>query len=170
MIDAYARRILGWRASTSMTADLVLDAVEQAIWTRQHEDRADFTSLVAHHDRGVQYVSVAHTQRLADAGIRPSVGAVGSSADNALAESINGLYKTEVIRRQGPWHTVDAVEIATAEWVDWYTDASTSTPATCHPRCSNRSTTLNNNPKPQAEGCQTIKSPDLPGRFLAWGG
>ena len=120
VIDAYARRILGWRVSTSMTADLVLDALEQAIWTRQREDRDDFTALVAHHDRGVQYVSVAHTQRLADAGIRPSVGAVGSSADNALAESINGLYKTEVIRRQGPWRTVDAVEIATAEWVDWY--------------------------------------------------
>ena len=120
VVDAYARRILGWRAATSMTTDLVLDALEQAIWTRQREDRADFTTLVAHHDRGVQYVSVAHTQRLADAGIRPSVGAVGSSADNALAESINGLYKTEVIRRQGPWHTVDAVEIATAEWVDWY--------------------------------------------------
>ena len=120
VIDAYARRILGWRVSTSMTADLVLDALEQAIWTRQREGRDDFTALVAHNDRGVQYVSVAHTQRLADAGIRPSVGAVGSSADNALAESINGLYKTEVIRRQGPWRTVDAVEIATAEWVDWY--------------------------------------------------
>ena len=120
VIDAYARRILGWRVSTSMTTDLVLDALEQAIWTRQDEDRDDFTALVAHHDRGVQYVSVAHTQRLANAGIRPSVGAVGSSADNALAESINGLYKTEVIRRQGPWRTVDAVEIATAEWVAWY--------------------------------------------------
>lgn len=120
VIDAYARRILGWRAATSMTADLVLDAVEQAIWVRGREGRTDFTALVAHHDHGSQYLSLAHTQRLADAGIRPSVGAVGSSYDNALAESINGLYKTEVIRRRGPWRNVDAVELATAEWVDWY--------------------------------------------------
>lgn len=120
VIDAYARRILGWRVATTMTADLVLDAVDQAIWVRQREDRDDFTALVAHHDHGSQYLSLAHSQRLADAGIRPSVGAVGSSYDNALAESINGLYKTEVIRREGPWRNVDAVEIATAKWVDWY--------------------------------------------------
>lgn len=120
VIDAYARRILGWRTATSMTADLVLDAVEQAIWTRQQEGRDDFTALVTHHDHGSQYLSLAHSQRLADAGITPSVGAVGSSYDNALAESINGLYKTEAIRRQGPWKNVDAVEIATATWVEWY--------------------------------------------------
>src|SRR5690606_37524963 len=84
VIDAYARRILGWRAATTMTADLVLDAVEQAIWTRQREGRDDFTALVAHHDHGSQYLSLAHSQRLGDAGIRPSVGAVGSSYDNAL--------------------------------------------------------------------------------------
>lgn len=118
--DAYARRILGWRTATSMTADLVLDAVEQAIWTRQREGRDQFADLVAHNDRGAQYLSVAYSERLADAGITPSVGAVGSSYDNALAESINGLYKTEVIRRQGPWRDVNAVEIATARWVDWY--------------------------------------------------
>ena len=103
-----------------MTADLVLDAVEQAIWTRQREGRDQFADLVAHNDRGAQYLSVAYSERLADAGITPSVGAVGSSYDNALAESINGLYKTEVIRRQGPWRDVNAVEIATARWVDWY--------------------------------------------------
>ena len=120
VIDAYARRILGWRTATTMTADLVLDAVEQAIWVREREGRADFTALVAHHDHGSQYLSLAHSQRLTDAGITPSVGAVGSSYDNALAESINGLYKTEVIRRQGPWRDVNAVEIATARWVDWY--------------------------------------------------
>ena len=120
VIDAYARRILGWRTATTMTADLVLDAVEQAIWVRERDDRAAFTALVAHHDHGSQYLSLAHSQRLTDAGITPSVGAVGSSYDNALAESINGLYKTEVIRRQGPWRDVDAVEIATARWVDWY--------------------------------------------------
>ena len=120
VIDAYARRVVGWCTATTMTADLVLDAIEQAIWTRQHEDRDDFTALVAHNDRGVQYLSVAYSERLGKAGIRPSVGAVGSSYDNALAESINGLYKTELIRRFGPWRSVDAVEIATAEWVDWY--------------------------------------------------
>ena len=120
VIDAYARRILGWRTSTTMTADLVLDAIEQAIWTRQREGRDQFDALVAHNDRGVQYLSVAYSERLAQAGIRPSVGAIGSSYDNALAESINGLYKTELIRRFGPWRNVDAVEIATAEWVDWY--------------------------------------------------
>ncbi len=103
-----------------MTAELVLDAVEHAIWVREREDRDDFTALVAHHDHGSQYLSLAHSQRLADAGIRPPVGALGSSYDNALAESINGLYKTEVIRRRGPWRNVNAVEIATAEWVDWY--------------------------------------------------
>ena len=119
VIDAYARRILGWRAATTMTAELVLDAVEHAIWVREREGRADFTALVAHHDHGSQYLSVAHSQRLADAGIRPSVGAVGSSYDNALAESINGLYKTEVIKRRA-WRTHEEVELATARWVDWY--------------------------------------------------
>lgn len=120
VIDAYARRILGWRTATSMTTELVLDAIEQAIWVREREGRDDFADLVAHNDRGVQYLSVAYSDRLADAGITASVGAVGSSYDNALAETINGLYKTEVIRRRGPWRSVDAVEIATAEWVDWY--------------------------------------------------
>ena len=103
-----------------MTADLVLDAVEQALWTRQREGCDEFANLVAHNDRGVQYLSVAYSERLAEAGIKPSVGAVGSSYDNALAESINGLYKTELIRRFGPWRSVDALEIAAAEWVDWY--------------------------------------------------
>jgi putative transposase len=120
VIDAYARRILGWRTATTMTTSLVLDAVEQAIWVRERESRDQFDDLVAHNDRGVQYLSVAYSERLAQAGITPSVGAIGSSYDNALAESINGLYKTELIRRQGPWHTIDEVEIATAEWVDWY--------------------------------------------------
>ena len=111
VVDPYGRRNLGWRTSTSMTADLVLGALEQAIWTRQHEDRADLTALVAQHARGVQYVPVAPHP----ASRRRRQPAVGSSA-----ESINRFYKTEVIRRRGPWRTVDAVEIATAEWVDWY--------------------------------------------------
>lgn len=119
VIDAYARRILGWRAGTSMTTQLVLDALEQAIWTRQRQG-ADLGQVVAHTDRGSQYVAIRYTERLAEAGIAASVGAVGSSYDNALAETINGLYKTEVIKPRGPWKNVDAVEYATAEWVNWF--------------------------------------------------
>jgi putative transposase len=120
VIDAYARRILGWRVATTMTTSMVLDALEQAIWTRQREGHDDFTALIAHTDHGVQYQSIRYSERIAVAGITPSVGSVGSSYDNALAETINGLYKTEVIRRLGPWHSVDQVEHATAEWVDWF--------------------------------------------------
>ena len=119
VIDAYARRILGWSVATTMTSQLVVDAVEQAIWTRGREGK-DLTGLVAHHDHGVQYMSVAYSERLDAAGIKPSTGAVGSSYDNALAESINGLYKTELVKRRGPWKGLDDLEIATAEWVDWY--------------------------------------------------
>lgn len=117
--DAYARRILGWRCGTSMTTQLVLDALEQAVWTRQRVG-ADLAGLVAHTDRGGQYVSIRYTERLAEAGIAASVGTVGDSFDNALAETINGLYKTELIKPRGPWRTVDAVEFATAEYVDWF--------------------------------------------------
>ena len=120
VVDAYARRILGWRTGTSMTTQLVLDAVEQAIWTRHRDGPTDLAGLVHHHDHGSQYTSLALCERLAAAGIRPSVGAVGSSFDNALAETINGLYKTELIKKQGPWRSVDHVELATAEWVDWF--------------------------------------------------
>lgn len=119
VIDAYARRIIGWRSSTSMTAQLVLDALEHAVWTRTREGR-DVTGVIAHHDHGSQYTSVAYSERLAADDIRPSMGAVGSSYDNALAETINGLYKTELIKARGPWRTVDQVEVATAEWVDWF--------------------------------------------------
>jgi putative transposase len=117
--DAYARRILGWRCGTTMTTQLVLDALDQAIWTRQRTG-ADLESVVAHSDRGSQYTSLRYGERLAEAGISPSVGSVGDSFDNALAETINGLYKTELIKPRGPWKTVDDVEIATAEWVDWF--------------------------------------------------
>ncbi len=119
VIDAYARRILGWSVATTMTSQLVLDAVEQAIWTRQREGK-DLTGLIAHHDHGSQYLSLAYSERLDAARIKPSTGAVGSSFDNALAESINGLYKTELIKRRGPWKGFDDLELATAEWVDWY--------------------------------------------------
>jgi putative transposase len=119
VIDAYARRILGWSVATTMTSQLVVDAVEQAIWTRQHGGK-DLAGLIAHHDHGVQYMSVAYSERLDAAGIKPSTGAVGSSYDNALAESVIGLYKTELIKPRRPWKGFDDLEIATAEWVDWF--------------------------------------------------
>ena len=116
VIDAFARRIVGWRVSRTAEAGFVLDALEQAL----HARRPIAGGLVHHSDRGVQYVSITYTERLVDAGIVPSVGSVGDSYDNALAETINGLYKTEVIRRQGPWRSLEAVEIATLTWVDWF--------------------------------------------------
>src|SRR5690606_10869380 len=119
VIDAYARRILGWSVATTMTSQLVVDAVEQAIWTRQHEGN-DLAGLIAHHDHGTQYLSVAYSQHLTTAGIKPSTGAVGSSYDNALAESVIGLYKTELVKPRRPWKGFDDLEIATAEWVDWF--------------------------------------------------
>lgn len=117
--DAYARRILGWRCGTSMTTQLVLDALEQAIWTRQRTGH-DLESVVAHSDRGSQYTAIKYGERLAEAEIAASVGSVGDSYDNALAETINGLYKTELIKPRGPWKTADEVEFATAEWADWF--------------------------------------------------
>jgi putative transposase len=117
VIDAFARRIVGWRVSRTAHASFVLDALEQAL----HERRPlQGDGLVHHSDRGVQYVSIRYTERLAEAGIEPSVGSVGDSYDNALAETINGLYKTEVIRCRGPWRSLEAVEFATLEWVDWF--------------------------------------------------
>ena len=117
VIDAYARRIVGWRVSRSAHAGFVLDALEQALHDRRPVSGA---GLVHHSDRGVQYVSIKYTERLAEAGLEPSVGSVGDSYDNALAETINGLYKAEVIHRRGPWRSLEAVEYATLEWVDWF--------------------------------------------------
>ena len=117
VIDTFARRIVGWRVSSSAHAGFVLDALEQALHDRQPVKGG---GLVHHSDRGVQYVSIKYTERLFEAGLEPSVGSVGDSYDNALAETINGLYKTEVIRRRGPWRTLEAVEFATLEWVDWF--------------------------------------------------
>ena len=116
VIDVYARRIVGWRVSKSMHTDFVLDALEQALYARQ----PDRDKLVHHSDRGSQYVSIRYTERLAQAGIEPSVGSRGDSYDNALAETINGLYKTELIHKRGPWKTREAVEIATLNWVSWF--------------------------------------------------
>jgi putative transposase len=120
VIDAYSRRILGWRTSTTMTTPLVLDAIEHAIWTRRREGITDLSGLIHHNDRGSQYTSIAFTDKLIEVGIDASIGATGSSYDNALAETINGLYKTELIKPRGPWRTVEQVEIATLEWVDWF--------------------------------------------------
>ncbi|WP_438287096.1 IS3 family transposase [Mycolicibacterium fortuitum] len=118
--DAYARRILGWRVASTMATSMVLDAIEQAIWTRQQQGVLDLKDVVHHTDRGSQYTCIRFTERLAEAGIQPSVGAVGSSYDNALAETINGLYKTELIKPRKPWRTIEDVELATARWVDWF--------------------------------------------------
>ncbi|PXV79395.1 transposase InsO family protein [Nitrosomonas eutropha] len=115
VIDVFARRIVGWRVSTTMSTDFVLDALEQALY-----DRRPAESLIHHSDRGSQYVSIRYTERLAEAGIEPSVGSRGDSYDNALAETINGLYKAELIHRRAPWKTRAAVELATLEWVAWY--------------------------------------------------
>ena len=117
IIDAYARRIVGWRVSRTAHTGFVLDALEQALHERRPMHRG---GLVHHSDRGSQYVSIHYTERLAQAGIEPSVGSVGDSYDNALAETVNGLYKAEVIWRRGPWRSLEAVEYATLEWVDWF--------------------------------------------------
>ena len=117
VIDAYARKIVGWRVSSSAHAGFVLDALEQAVHDRRP---GKGMGLVHHSDRGSQYLSIRYTERLAEAGIEPSVGSVGDSYDNALAETINGLFKAEVIHRRGPWRSLEAVEYATLEWVDWF--------------------------------------------------
>jgi len=115
VIDVFSRRIVGWRVARTMRTALVLDALEQALWSRQ-----DTEGLVHHSDRGSQYLSIRYSERLAEAGVEPSVGSQGDSYDNALAETIIGLYKTEVIRHRGPWRNIDTVEYATLEWVDWF--------------------------------------------------
>ena len=115
IIDVFSRMIVGWRVSKSMTAELPLDALEQALWARQGTD-----GLIHHSDHGSQYLSIRYTERLSEAGIEASVGSVGDAYDNALAETINGLYKTEVISKRGPWKNLESVEYATLEWVNWF--------------------------------------------------
>jgi putative transposase len=116
VIDVFSRRIVGWRTAQSMTTDLPLDALEMAIWARNER----LEHLVHHSDRGSQYTSIRYTERLIEADANCSVGTTGDSYDNALAESVIGLYKTELVRRKGPWKTIDDLELATLEWVDWY--------------------------------------------------
>ena len=115
VIDVFSRHIVGWRVARSMATDLVLDALEQALWARQVPN-----GLIHHSDRGSQYLSIRYSERLAEVGAQPSVGSTGDSYDNALAETVIGLFKTEVIRHRGPWKSIDAVEYATLEWVDWF--------------------------------------------------
>jgi transposase InsO family protein len=115
VIDVFARMIVGWRVLTTMCAELTLDALDQALWARKIAD-----GLIHHSDRGSQYLSIRYSEKLTDAGVDPSVGSVGDSYDNALAETIIGLFKTEVINRRGPWRSLEEVEYATLEWVDWF--------------------------------------------------
>ncbi len=116
VIDVYSRFIVGWALATRLKTELPLEALEMAIWRRD----AAFDGLVHHSDRGSQYTSICYTERLDDAGIAPSVGSVGDSYDNALAETTIGLYKTELLKRKGPWRTPEQVELATLEWIDWW--------------------------------------------------
>jgi putative transposase len=120
IFDVFSRMIVGWRAATRMTTELVLDTLEHAIWTRRQAGVSDLTGLVHHTDAGSQYVSFAFTQRLIDEGVDASVGSVGDAYDNALAESQIGLFKTELIRPEGPWRDVEHVEVETLNWVDWF--------------------------------------------------
>ena len=117
IVDVYSRFVVGWQASRSLRTDLALDALEMAIWGRRGEQ---LQGLVHHSDRGVQYLAVRYTERLAEAGVAASVGSRGDSYDNALAESFNGLYKTELIRKDGPWRGLEDVEFATLEYLDWF--------------------------------------------------
>ncbi len=119
IIDAFSRTIVGWKAATTMRTDLVLDALEMAIWARGTR----LAGLVAHSDAGSQYTAIRYTERLAEIGAAPSIGTVGDSFDNALAETVNGLYKNELIHRRGPWRTADDIEVATAAWVHWWNTA-----------------------------------------------
>lgn len=116
IVDAFSRTIVGWRVMASLRAEIALDALEMALFSRG----PDLAGLVHHSDRGVQYLSIRYTERLAEAEAVSSVGSKGDSYDNALAESVNGLYKAELIQRTGPWHSVEQVELATATWVDWW--------------------------------------------------
>ena len=119
-IDVFSRRIVGWKADTTMKTSLVLDTLEMALWARDHHGQHVTDGLIVHSDAGSQYTSFAFTQRLIDAGADPSIGSVGDGYDNALAETTIGLYKTELINHRGPWRTIDQLELSTLEWVDWY--------------------------------------------------
>lgn len=143
-----------------MRTSMVLEAIEQAIWVRSRENCDDMNDVIHHTDRGSQYIAIAVTERLPEAGIRPSVGAVGSSFDNALAERINGLYKTEEINPHGPWEGVDQIEFATAEWVDWFQPPPPLRVVRRHPTGRARGHPLRSSPDPATRRAQTDSSPD----------
>ena len=163
VIDVFARRIVGWRASTSLRTDLALDALEQALYAR----RAAFSEPLVHHsDRGTQYLSIRYTERLAEAGIEPSVGSKGDSYDNALAESVIGLYKTEVIRRRGPWRGLDGVEYATLEWVHWFNNERLLEPLGYLPPSEHEMNYYREQkPSPERARLNSTSLRDSPGRF-----
>ena len=119
ILDVFSRRVVGWQVSTSLRTDLALDALQMGLWTR-HRDGHDTSALVHHSDRGVQYLAVRYTERLAEAGAVASVGSKGDSYDNAMAEAFNSLFKAELVRHKGPWRSIDDLEIAVAEYIDWF--------------------------------------------------
>ena len=119
VLDVFSRRVVGWQLSTSLRTDLALDALEMGLWTRAR-DAHDTTALIHHSDRGVQYLAVRYTERLAEAGAVASVGSKGDSYDNAMAEALNSLFKAELVRNKGPWLSINDLEIAVAEYIDWY--------------------------------------------------
>ena len=162
-IDVFARRIVGWRVSSSLRSDLALDALEQALYDRQLNGAE---RLIHHSDRGTQYLSIRYTERLADAGIERSVGSTGDSYDNALAESVIGLYKTELIHRRGPWKGIDEVEFATLEWVAWYNTRRLLEPLGYVPPDEFERAYYNRQPASGRAGrTHVTESPGNPGRF-----
>jgi transposase InsO family protein len=159
--DVFSRKIVGWRVSNSLRSDLALDALEQALHARR-----DHEGLVHHSDRGVQYLAIRYTERLAEAGIERSVGSVGDSYDNALAETINGLYKAEVIRPNGPWQGIDEVEFATLEWVDWFNNRRLLEPIGYVPPAEFEAMYDQQKGAQATGGCaQLTEPPENPGRF-----
>ena len=119
ILDVFSRRVIGWQLSTSLRTDLALDALNMGLWTRQRENH-DTSALVHHSDKGVQYLAIRYTERLAEAGLVASVGSTGDSYDNAMAEAFNSLFKAELVRNRGPWKNIDDLEIAVAEYIDWF--------------------------------------------------
>jgi transposase InsO family protein len=167
VIDAYARRIVGWRVSRSAEASFVPDALEQAIHARRPVQGG---GLIHHGDRGSQYLSIRYSERLGEAGIAPSVGSIGNSYDNALAKTVIGLFKTEVIRRAGPWRSLEAVVFATLEWVDWFNHRRLLEPIGSIPPAEEvRSTTPNWSTTPWPRKTQRNLPPGYPARFIRSG-
>jgi putative transposase len=165
VIDVFARRIVGWRVSRTQTASFVLDALEQALHARRPTD-----SLVHHSDRGSQYVSIRYTERLAEAGIQPSVGSVGDSYDNALAQSVIGLFKTEIIHRLGPWKSFEAVEYKTLNGsIGSTTSACWNRSVTSRPPRRKRTTTQPLRTSKWPPRNQANRPPANPGRFNCLG-